>query len=96
MDFIDTGISGETAKKVAGVMRRLGERYQIFAITHLPQIAKFGEHHFGIAKHVAKGRTVTAIQPLNKEDRYKEIARMLAGENITPTTLEHARELLDK
>jgi DNA repair protein RecN (Recombination protein N) len=95
-DEVDAGIGGGTAEVVGRKLSELARHHQVICITHLPQIAKFGEHHFSIAKHVAKGRTVTAIQPLNKEDRYKEIARMLAGENITPTTLEHARELLDK
>ena len=95
-DEVDAGIGGGTAEVVGRKLSELARHHQVICITHLPQIAKFGEHHFSIAKHVAKGRTVTAIQPLNKENRYKEIARMLAGENITPTTLEHARELLDK
>jgi DNA repair protein RecN (Recombination protein N) len=95
-DEVDAGIGGGTAEVVGRKLLELARHHQVICITHLPQIAKFGEHHFSIAKHVADGRTLTAIQPLNKEDRYKEIARMLGGEEITPTTLEHARELLDK
>ena len=95
-DEVDAGIGGGTAEVVGRKLSELARHHQVICITHLPQIAKFGEHHFSIAKHVAEGRTVTAIQPLDKEDRYKEIARMLGGEKITPTTLEHARELLEK
>jgi len=95
-DEVDAGIGGGTAEVVGRKLSELARHHQVICITHLPQIAKFGEHHFSIAKHVADGRTITAIQPLNKEGRYKEIARMLGGEEITPTTLEHARELLDK
>ncbi len=95
-DEVDAGIGGGTAEVVGRKLSELARHHQVICITHLPQIARFGKHHFSIAKHVANGRTVTAIQPLEQADRYKEIARMLGGEDITPTTLEHARELLDK
>jgi DNA repair protein RecN (Recombination protein N) len=68
----------------------------VICITHIPQIAKFGDHHFKISKHVTDGRTHTAITRLSAEDRTREIARMLGGEKITRVTLEHARELLRK
>jgi DNA repair protein RecN (Recombination protein N) len=77
-------------------LSELADHHQVICITHLPQIAKFGQHHFSIAKHVTDGRTVTTIQPLEKEARHREIARMLGGEEITQATLDHARELLDK
>jgi DNA repair protein RecN (Recombination protein N) len=95
-DEVDAGIGGGTAEVVGRKLSELGRHHQVICITHLPQIAKFGEHHFSIAKHVSDGRTLTTIQPLNKEDRTQEIARMLGGEEITPTTLDHARELLRK
>jgi DNA repair protein RecN (Recombination protein N) len=95
-DEVDAGIGGGTAEVVGRKLSELAGRHQVICITHLPQIAKFGEHHLSISKHVADGRTLTTIQPLNKEDRYKEIARMLGGEKITQTTLDHARELLGK
>jgi DNA repair protein RecN (Recombination protein N) len=95
-DEVDAGIGGGTAEVVGRKLSELAGRHQVICITHLPQIAKFGEHHLSISKHVADGRTLTTIQPLNKEDRYKEIARMLGGEEITQTTLDHARELLGK
>jgi len=95
-DEVDAGIGGGTAEVVGRKLSELARHHQVICITHLPQIAKFGEHHLSISKHVTDGRTLTAIQPLNKDDRYKEIARMLGGEEITQTTLDHARELLGK
>ena len=95
-DEVDAGIGGGTAEVVGRKLSELACHHQVICITHLPQIAKFGEHHLSISKHVTDGRTLTAIQPLNEEDRYKEIARMLGGEEITQTTLDHARELLGK
>jgi DNA repair protein RecN (Recombination protein N) len=93
-DEVDAGIGGGTAEVVGRKLTELARHHQIICITHLPQIAKFGEHHFSIAKQVSDGRTLTTIQPLNKEDRTAELARMLGGEEITQTTLDHARELL--
>ena len=95
-DEVDAGIGGVTAEVVGRKLYELARHHQIICITHLPQIAKFGEHHFSITKHVAAGRTQTAIQPLSEKDRYREIARMLGGKKITQTTLDHARELLEK
>jgi len=95
-DEVDAGIGGGIAEVVGRKLSQLARHHQIICITHLPQIAKFGEHHFSISKHIAAGRTRTAIQPLSEEDRYQEIARMLGGEEITQTTLDHARELLEK
>ena len=95
-DEVDAGIGGGTAEVVGRKLSELARRHQVICITHLPQIAKFGKHHYSISKHVNDGRTLTTIQPLNEDDRYKEIARMLGGEEITQTTLDHARELLKK
>jgi DNA repair protein RecN (Recombination protein N) len=95
-DEVDAGIGGVTAEVVGRKLYELAHHHQIICITHLPQIAKFGDNHFSITKHVTTGRTRTAIQPLTKKDRYREIARMLGGEKITQTTLDHARELLEK
>ncbi|CAB1079678.1 DNA repair protein RecN [Olavius algarvensis Delta 1 endosymbiont] len=95
-DEVDAGIGGGTAEVVGRRLAELARHHQVICITHLPQIAKFGRHHLSISKHVKNGRTQTAIQPLSEKDRHREIARMLGGEDITATTLEHARELLDK
>ena len=95
-DEVDAGIGGGTADVVGKKLAKLGKRHQIICITHLPQIARFADHHFNISKQVANGRTVTRITPLNNDERVNEIARMLGGDRITPTTLDHARELLQK
>ncbi len=94
-DEVDAGIGGDVAEVVGKKLADLAKHHQVICITHLPQIAKFGDSHFRISKQVSAGRTRTSINLLNTEDRYQEIARMLGGEKITPTTLAHAREMLE-
>ncbi|MBU2521585.1 MAG: DNA repair protein RecN [Proteobacteria bacterium] len=93
-DEVDAGIGGSVAEAVGRKLSKLARYHQIICITHLPQIAKFGDNHFSITKKVSQGRTTTSINPLNEKDRIKEIARMLGGMEITKTTLDHAREML--
>jgi len=93
-DEVDAGIGGSVAEAVGRKLSKLARYHQIICITHLPQIAKFGDNHFRITKKVSHGRTITSINPLNEKDRIKEIARMLGGMEITKTTLDHAREML--
>jgi DNA repair protein RecN (Recombination protein N) len=93
-DEVDAGIGGEVAELVGKKLAELAGRHQILCITHLPQIAKYGDHHFRIAKIVAKGRTHTTLVPLGVEERVEELARMLGGETITAKTRAHAREML--
>jgi DNA repair protein RecN (Recombination protein N) len=94
-DEVDAGIGGSVAEVVGKKLAALAKHHQIICITHLPQIAKFGDHHFRISKHVLEGRTKTSISYLSRPERINEIARMLGGEKITQATLEHAREMLD-
>ncbi len=94
-DEVDAGIGGGVAEVVGKKLAALAKHHQIICITHLPQIAKFGDHHFSISKHVAEGRTKTSINSLSIPERIDEIARMLGGESITRATLDHAREMLD-
>jgi DNA repair protein RecN (Recombination protein N) len=94
-DEVDAGIGGGVAEVVGKKLAALAKRHQIICITHLPQIAKFGDHHFIISKHVSEGRTKTSINYLSIPERINEIARMLGGEKITQATVEHAREMLD-
>ncbi len=94
-DEVDAGIGGKVAEVVGKKLSALARHHQIVCITHLPQIAKFGDHHFKISKHVFRGRTRTTIDRLSQEDRVREIARMLGGEKITQATLDHAREMLN-
>lgn len=93
-DEVDAGIGGGVAEVVGKKLTALARHHQIICITHLSQIAKFGDHHYRISKHVTQGRTRTAIEPLDGNDRIEEIARMLSGEAITTATLDHAREIM--
>ena len=94
-DEVDAGIGGGVAELVGRKLAGLSRSHQILCITHLPQIAKYADHHFRISKTVAKGRTRTSIAPLNATERVEELARMLGGEKITSTTRAHAKEMLD-
>ena len=95
-DEVDAGIGGGAAEVVGRKLANLAAYHQVLCITHLPQIAKFGDHHFRISKHVSKGRTATAINPLTAAERVEEVARMLGGEEITQTTIDHAQEMLSQ
>ena len=94
-DEVDAGIGGGTAEVVGRKLADLAKSHQVVCITHLPQIARFGNHHFRIDKEVTGGRTVTVIEPIDREQRVREIARMLGGEKITRKTIAHAREMLE-
>jgi len=93
-DEVDAGIGGEVAEVVGQKLQSLARFHQVICITHLPQIARFGKHHFKIAKGVYKGRTRTGITLLDGKARVKELARMLGGVKITKKTLDHAREMI--
>ncbi len=92
-DEIDSGISGTVAHAVGERLKKLSSSHQVFVITHMPQIASRSENHFTVTKKVRAGRTSVTIDKLNKQDREKEIARMLGGES--KTTIAHAKELLN-
>ena len=94
-DEIDSGISGIAASIVGQKLTEIAEKHQIICITHLPQIAAFGEHNYKIAKSSDADRTYTTIDALSDDEKTQEIARLLGGTNITETTLESARELID-
>ncbi len=93
-DEIDTGVSGRAAQKIAHKLREIGSKKQTLCVTHLPQIAAMGSHHLLIEKRAQKDRTFTDVHPMSADGRAQEIARMLAGDQITEATLENARELL--
>jgi DNA repair protein RecN (Recombination protein N) len=93
-DEVDAGIGGEAADAVGRRLQDLGTRYQVLCVTHLPQIAARAGTHFRIAKHVRAGRTGTVLERLDAAGREQEIARMIAGAEITPVVLASARELL--
>ena len=93
-DEIDVGIGGRAAEAVGQKLKALAKGQQVLCITHLPQIAAFGDRHYLIAKTESKGRTQTSIRPLSDEERREEIARMLSGAKLTETSLRHAEHLL--
>ena len=93
-DEVDAGIGGAVADVVGKKLGALAKKHQLICITHLPQIARCGDHHYYIEKQVKQGRTTTTIRPMDREERIKEIARMLGGEKLTRTALEHARALI--
>lgn len=93
-DEIDTGVSGEIATQMARIMRTMSAQQQIIAITHLPQVAALGEHHFKVYKNDTATRTETSIRALNEAERVYEIATLLSGNEPTPAAMENARELM--
>jgi len=93
-DEIDTGVSGEIAYKVAGMMKEMSANHQVFTITHLAQVASRGDHHYLVYKKDQNDRTITSINRLSEKDRLDEIARMLSGEQTTEAAIANARELL--
>lgn len=92
-DEIDTGISGSTAQKVAEKLNELGRKYQVICITHLPQIAAMGDHHYKIHKSVEEGSTISGIEMLDEEESIKEIAGLLGGAKIGGAAYDNAKEL---
>lgn len=95
LDEIDTGLSGEIAKKMAEIMFQIGKNMQVLSITHLPQIAAKGEHHLKIYKEDIQEVTVTRLKNLDREERIVEIAKMLGGEKFSDAAIANAKELLN-
>lgn len=95
-DEVDVGIGGATAAIVGQLLRKLGERLQVFCITHQPQVAACGHHHFCVEKYIDEEQTYSQIRPLNNAQKITEVARMLGGLTITAQTRLHAQELLQQ
>lgn len=95
-DEIDMGISGEIAIKVGQLIQQLADHHQVVSITHLPQVASKGEHHFQVYKETEEEGTFSYMKPLEENERVEEIANMLAGNRATETTYQNARELMGK
>ncbi|MFL2628638.1 MAG: DNA repair protein RecN [Candidatus Marisimplicoccus sp.] len=94
-DEIDTGVSGIVSSKVANLMYNMSRNMQVLAITHLPQVASKGDHHFKVFKQEDLNRTITDIKLLNKADRVNEIAEMLSGKKLNKSAKELANQLLN-
>lgn len=93
-DEIDTGISGETVKLVAQKLKKLSDTVQVICVTHSPSIASMGKEQFLIYKTVENDSTSTSIRKLSFDERIKEIARIISGDNVTNALLEHVKEML--
>ncbi len=94
-DEIDTGVSGKISDNIAEIMANLGSSMQVFTITHLPQVAAKGDHHFKVEKKIEGGKSLTKLNYLNTKQRIDEIAMMLSGNEITDTAIAHAKQLMN-
>jgi DNA repair protein RecN (Recombination protein N) len=93
-DEIDTGIGGRAAEAVGKKLKALARSNQVLCVTHLPQIATFGDHHYVIEKKESAGRTRTSIRVVTGEERTEEVARMLSGAKLTETSRKHAEQMI--
>lgn len=94
-DEVDTGVSGRVAQAMAEKIYDISMNSQVLCITHLPQVAAMADTHIRIEKHVHENRTSTEVTELNHDEKIEEISRMITGAEMTETTKDHARELLD-
>lgn len=94
-DEIDTGVSGKISDSIADIMKTLSYKLQVLTITHLPQVAAKGNHHFKVEKSMSNGKMVTSLNKLSNDERIEEIAMMLSGNEITPTAIAHAKQLMN-
>jgi DNA repair protein RecN (Recombination protein N) len=95
-DEVDSGIGGATAEIVGEKLKEVALHHQVLCITHLPQIACFGDRHYRVVKRVSDGKAKTCMEALSREERLDEITRMLGGIELTRKTRDHAREMLEK
>ena len=94
-DEIDSGVSGKISNSIAEVMGTISTKLQVFTITHLPQVAAKGNHHFRVMKKVENNKTITFLEVLNLNSRIEEIAKMLSGNRVTKTAIQHAKQLMN-
>ncbi|PIB39037.1 DNA repair protein RecN [Maribacter sp. 4G9] len=94
-DEIDTGVSGEISNRMADIMKEMSKDMQVFSITHLPQVASKGNHHFKVFKTDTSEGTQTNMRKLSNDDRVVELAQMLGGNEVSDSALAHARQLLN-
>ncbi|WP_299536421.1 DNA repair protein RecN [Ulvibacterium sp.] len=94
-DEIDTGVSGEISNRMGDIMQGMSKTMQVFSITHLPQVASKGDHHFKVYKTEEDGNTRTQMKKLDSDERVVELAEMLGGKDLTDSAMAHARQLLN-
>ena len=95
-DEVDANVGGEIGRVVGEKMAGIAKHHQVLCVTHLPQIAAFGDEHFTVSKREDGGRTTSGIAPLEGEARVRELAAMITGQKVTETALGAARELSEK
>jgi DNA repair protein RecN (Recombination protein N) len=93
-DEIDTGVSGDVAQKMGHLLNQMGEKVQLIAISHLPQVAAKAQHHLVVAKKIENQEMKTRVYSICEEDRVVEIARLLSGEQISDAALSNAKNLM--
>jgi len=94
-DEIDTGVSGEISNRMGDIMQAMSKSMQIFSITHLPQVASKGDHHFKVYKVDNNNYTQTNMKELSQDERVVELAEMLGGKELSDSAMAHARQLLN-
>jgi DNA repair protein RecN (Recombination protein N) len=94
-DEIDTGVSGEISNRMGIIMHEMSQTMQVFSITHLPQVASKGDHHFKVYKDEGAAVTRTKMKQLNQDERVAELAEMLGGKSLSESAMAHARQLLN-
>ena len=95
LDEIDTGVSGEVALRIGQLLQKMGQSIQVFAITHLPQVAAKGQSHLEVRKTTVGGKTITQISQLEANERVDAIAKLMSGETITLIAQQNAQQLLE-
>ncbi len=95
-DEVDSGVGGQVASSIGDRLARLAQRHQVFCVTHLPQVASYAGRHLRVSKTSDGKRTTVRITPLEAENRVEELARMLAGDEVTEAAVSHAKELLER
>lgn len=95
LDEIDTGVSGEVALRMGKLLKQMGKHLQVFAITHLPQVAAKGDYHFEVSKSHENSQTISQIRLLNEEERIEALAKLISGEQVTDLARSSAIELMN-
>ncbi len=94
-DEIDTGVSGEVAQKIGSLLQKMGDHFQLIAISHLPQVAAKAKHHMKVEKSILGDRTISKVHVLAENEKVEEVARLMSGEQITKAALETAKALMN-
>ncbi|MNJ86110.1 DNA repair protein RecN [compost metagenome] len=95
LDEIDTGVSGEVALRMGKLLKEMGQHLQVFAITHLPQVAAKGDYHFEVSKSHDNSQTISQIRELNKDQRIEALAKLISGEQVTDLARSSAKQLIE-